>query len=198
MNNNDMSNIVEDAIKYIKQLFDENSDGHDANHSIRVYNTAVRLAEHYPDADRLVIELAAILHDVDDYKLFNTENNANAREFLISKNVSSERIDRICDVINSVSFSKNKDCRPDSIEGCIVQDADRLDAMGAVGVARTFAYGGRHGRSIEESREHFYDKLLRLKDMINTPEAEKIAEERHKVLEEYIKELEMELDLRNI
>ena len=193
-----MSNIVEDAIKYIKQLFDENSDGHDANHSIRVYNTAVRLAEHYPDADRLVIELAAILHDVDDYKLFNTENNANAREFLISKNVSSERIDRICDVINSVSFSKNKDCRPDSIEGCIVQDADRLDAMGAVGVARTFAYGGRHGRSIEESREHFYDKLLRLKDMINTPEAEKIAEERHKVLEEYIKELEMELDLRNI
>ena len=193
-----MSNIVEDAIKYIKQLFDENSDGHDANHSIRVYNTAVRLAEHYPDADRLVIELAAILHDVDDYKLFNTENNANAREFLISKNVSSERIDRICDVINSVSFSKNKDSRPDSIEGCIVQDADRLDAMGAVGVARTFAYGGRHGRSIEESREHFYDKLLRLKDMINTPEAEKIAEERHKVLEEYIKELEMELDLRNI
>ena len=165
---------------------------------IRVYNTAVRLAEHYPDADRLVIELAAILHDVDDYTLFNTENNANAREFLISKNVSSERIDRICDVINSVSFSKNKDCRPDSIEGCIVQDADRLDAMGAVGVARTFAYGGRHGRSIEESREHFYDKLLRLKDMINTPEAEKIAEERHKVLEEYIKELEMELDLRNI
>lgn len=193
-----MSNIVEDAIKYIKQLFDENSDGHDANHSIRVYNTAVRLAEHYPDADRLVIELAAILHDVDDYKLFNTENNANAREFLISKNVSSERIDQICDVINSVSFSKNKDSRPDSIEGCIVQDADRLDAMGAVGVARTFAYGGRHGRSIEESREHFYDKLLRLKDMINTPEAEKIAEERHKVLEEYIKELEMELDLRNI
>ena len=193
-----MSNIVEDAIKYIKQLFDENSDGHDANHSIRVYNTAVRLAEHYPDADRLVIELAAILHDVDDYKLFNTENNANAREFLISKNVSSERIDRICDVINSVSFSKNKDSIPDSIEGCIVQDADRLDAMGAVGVARTFAYGGRHDRSIEESKEHFYDKLLRLKDMINTPEAEKIAEERHKVLEEYIKELEMELDLRNI
>ena len=127
-------------------------------------------------------------------KLFDSVDNENAKSFLESQNVSTEMIDEICDVINSVSFSKNKGVSPKTIEGCIVQDADRLDAMGAIGIARTFAYGGKHGRSIEESMNHFYEKLLLLKDQMNTPEAKKIAEERHLFLENYITELKRELD----
>ena len=79
------------------------------------------------------------------------------------------------------------------MEGCIVQDADRLDALGAIGIARTFSYGGKHGRSIEDSSKHFYEKLLLLKDQMNTLEALKIAEERHRFIKEYIKELEEEM-----
>ena len=185
--------LIEKAIKYITELFEGNSDGHDVSHAIRVFRTAAKLAEHYPDADSQVICLAAILHDADDHKLFESENNENARKFLDSICMNADKTDKICQVINSVSFSKNKGRRPESIEGCIVQDADRLDAMGAIGIARTFAYGGGHGRSIEDSMKHFYEKLLLLKDGINTPEAMKIAEERHKVLEAYIRELEAEM-----
>ena len=90
----------------------------------------------------LVVALGALLHDADDYKLFNTVSNANARSFLVQNKVPPEMIDRICAVINGVSFSKNRGKRPDTLEGKIVQDADRLDGIGAIGIARTFAYGG--------------------------------------------------------
>ena len=126
--------------------------------------------------------MAALLHDADDHKLFATENNANARRFLASQGLGSSGIERICTIINGVSFSKNRCKRPESLEGMIVQDADRLDALGAVGIARTFAYGGKHGRSLEASLEHFYDKLLLLKDEMNTPEAARLAKERHDYL----------------
>ena len=85
-----------------------------------------------------------------------------------------------------MSFSKNRGKKPETIEGMIVQDADRLDAMGAIGIARTFAYGGEHGRSIEESVQHFHDKLLLLKDEMNTETAKKLAESRHSFLLEYL------------
>ena len=87
---------------------------------------------------------------------------------------------------NPVSFSKNGAKKPDSPEGRIVQDADRLDAIGAVGIARTFAFGGEHGRSMEESVQHFYDKLLRLRDLMNTQPAKALAEERHAFLEAFL------------
>jgi len=138
------------------------------------------------------VSLAALLHDVDDAKLFHTENNANARYFLRGQNVEEARIDEICAIINSVSFSKNKGRRPDTLEGRIVQDADRLDAMGAIGIARTFAYGGKSGRSMESSIEHFHDKLLLLKDGLNTEEAKRIGEARHAFLERFLKEYENE------
>lgn len=185
--------ISDKAIEYITDIFKDNADGHDLNHSVRVYKNAKQILSAYPDADGLVVELAALLHDVDDHKLFNTFDNANARKFLVDNSIDSEKIELICEVINSVSFSKNKGVRPKTIEGCIVQDADRLDALGAIGIARTFAYGGKHGRSIEASVEHFHEKLLLIKDMMNTSEAKKIANERHAFLEAFIDELNNEI-----
>ena len=102
--------------------------------------------------------------------------------------VPPQTIDRICGVINSVSFKQNKGKAPDTPEGKVVQDADRLDAMGAIGVARTFAYGGEHGRSMAESVQHFYDKLLRLKELMNTETGRQMAEQRHAFLEAFLRE----------
>ena len=182
-----MEEIISKAIRYIKELFAENCGGHDAAHTLRVYKNALRIAEKEPGCDLLVVSLGALLHDADDHKLFSTENNANARSFLARNAVPEETIDRICAVINGVSFSQNRGKRPDTLEGKIVQDADRLDGLGAVGIARTFAYGGEHGRSLEASIQHFYDKLLLLRDEMNTGTAKALADERHRFLEEFLR-----------
>ncbi len=186
--------IIEQALEYIKKLFQNNSDGHDAAHSIRVYTNARKIAEEYPECDLEVVSLAALLHDADDHKLFDTVNNMNARTFLKDRRVADEVIERICEVINGVSFSKNRGKRPVTLEGQIVQDADRLDAMGAIGIARTFAYGGKVGRPLEDSLKHFDDKLLLLKDEMNTEAAKRIAEHRHKYMEEFLAEFHDETD----
>ncbi len=190
-----MDIIVRKAKEYINTLFRGNADGHDVNHTLRVYKNALQIAEAYPESDLFVISLGALLHDVDDHKLFHTENNANARSFLQEQNVEQEIIEQICAVINSVSFSKNRGRRPGTLEGKIVQDADRLDAIGAIGIARTFAFGGRNGRQIEDTLQHFYDKLLLLKDEMNTEEAKRIAAIRHSFMEEFLKVLHEETDL---
>ena len=188
-----INDIVEKAKEYIKLLFENNSDGHDYNHTIRVYDLAKKIATKY-DCNVLVVSLASLLHDVDDYKLFDTNNNENARKFMKSIDLDDNIIENVCNVINSISFSKNKDKVVDSIEAKIVQDADRLDAMGAIGIARTFAYGGGHNRSLKESLNHFDEKLLLLKERINTKEGKEIAEERHSFLIEYLNELRKETD----
>ena len=126
------------AIDYIRELFRNNSGGHDAAHSLRVYRNAIRIAESEKSCDRDIVALAALLHDADDHKLFHTENNANARAFLAGQSVAEAKTERICRDINAVSFSRNRGRRPDTLEGKIVQDADRLDAFGAIGIARTF------------------------------------------------------------
>ena len=185
--------LTEDAIKYIKTLFEGNADGHDADHSLRVYKNAMRIAAGYPEADEELVALASLLHDTDDHKLFQTEDYSNAREFLKEKNISEEEICEIVGIIGSVSFSKNKGRTPDTLEGKIVQDADRLDAMGAIGIARTFAYGGKHGRSIEDSVLHFHDKLLLLEGTLNTEEARAMAKERHEFLVKFLDELGKEI-----
>ena len=167
----DNAGMTEDAIEYVRSLFDSNSDGHGYDHTLRVYQNALLIAESEPGCDLQIVALAALLHDADDHKLFSTENNANARRFLTGRSMPADRIDRICEVINAVSFSKNRDKRPDTLEGRIVQDADRLDAIGAVGIARTFAFGGSHGRALDSSIDHFYEKLLLLKGMMNTAKA---------------------------
>ena len=185
--------LINNTISYIKALFAGNADGHDAEHSLRVYKNALAIASGYPECDLLFISLASLLHDVDDHKLFQTENNANARAFLEKQGVSESTIERIVMIINSVSFSKNKGKTPDTLEGKIVQDADRLDAMGAIGIARTFAYGGKKGRSLEDSVQHFYDKLLLLRDTLNTDEARVLADKRHTFMEQFLEELKEEM-----
>lgn len=190
--------IVENAIQYIEELFRTNAGGHDAGHTLRVYRNALLIAEKEKDCNTLIVALAALLHDADDHKLFSTQDNANSRAFLERNQVPQETIDRICQVISSVSFSRNKGVRPLTPEGKIVQDADRLDAMGAVGIARTFAYGGEHGRSMQESVQHFYDKLLRLKDLMNTETGKQMAEKRHTFLEQFLNEYKQETAIQDL
>lgn len=184
-----MEKIIEAAKAYIGDLFSADHGGHDAAHTLRVYRNALEIAEREPGCDRLTVQLAALLHDADDHKLFATENNANARAFLESQGVEAERIAAICQVINGVSFSKNRGCPPQTLEGKIVQDADRLDAMGAIGIARTFAFGGQHGRPLSDSIAHFYEKLLLLKDEMNTASGKALAQERHAYMIGFLKAL---------
>lgn len=186
--------LVSEAQSYVKDIFNEIVDGHDYKHSIRVYKNAMMIAESYPECDLLVVSLAALLHDVDDHKLFNTNNNKNARSFLLAHNIDEIQVEKICDVINSVSFSQNKGTMPNTLEGKIVQDADRLDAIGAIGIARTFAYSGTHGKPLIASVEHFYNKLLLLKETMNTNIAKEMAKSRHLFLENFINELDKETD----
>lgn len=183
---------VDKAVSFVKELFRGNAGGHDAGHTLRVYRNAMRIADAEPGCDRFITALAALLHDADDRKLFQTENDRNARSFLARNGVSSELTERICEAIDSVSFSRNRGRVPDTLEGKIVQDADRLDAIGAVGIARTFAYGGEHGRPLSESVQHFYDKLLLLKDTLNTASARILAEDRHAFLEAFLQQLREE------
>ena len=179
---------IERAVDYITKLFQGNGDGHDLPHSLRVYNNAMMIAKMEGQGEEEVIALSALLHDCDDHKLFHTENNANARCFLQQEGLSEERIEEICKNINSVSFSKNRGKVPESIEGKIVQDADRLEAIGAVGIARCFQFGGSHGRSLENSIEHFYEKLLLISKELNTPSARKMAEKRDILMQDFLKE----------
>ena len=182
-----MDRITQDAMEYIRALFQGNADGHGYDHTLRVWRNAVEIAETEAGCDRETDSLAALLLDADDHNLFSTENNENARRFLEGR-VPPDKAEKICAVINTVSFSRNRGKRPDTPEGRIVQDADRLDAIGAVGIARTFAYGGKHGRTPEDSIAHFHEKLLLLKDMMNTEKAKTLAEERHTFMEAFLRE----------
>lgn len=186
--------LINAAITYIDHLFHNNTDGHDAAHSLRVYRTAMQIAGHEPDCDLQTVALAALLHDVDDHKLFQTENNENARRFLGGHPIAPSEVEHICEVINSVSFSRNRGRKPATLEGKIVQDADRLDAIGAIGIARAFQYGGKNRQPMENTVQHFYDKLLRIKDEMNTQWARKIAESRHDFLVSFLETLRRETE----
>ena len=185
--------VIENAIGYIRDLFAGNTDGHDAAHSLRVYHNAMMIADTVDSCDRYSIALAALLHDADDQKLFGTTDNYNARSFLRSQGIDEDLINKICSMIDPVSFSRNKDIIPDTIEKMIVQDADRLDAIGAVGIARVFAYGEKAGRGMDSSIQHFYDKLLLLKDLMNTEVAKEIAVQRHEFMLMYLEQLRREI-----
>ena len=138
-----------------------------------------------------IVSLAALMHDVDDVKLFKTHNNANARYFLDGEHVDKATIEKICKAINEIPFSRNNGRSPSTLEGQIVQDAVRLDSIGAIGIARVFSH---EGSSYEDSIARFDQKLLLLKDLMNTPKAKEMAIERHdfmvKFLEEFKKEVE--------
>ncbi|MGB6083930.1 HD domain-containing protein [Moheibacter sp.] len=180
------------AGNYIKKGFTGETTGHDFYHIERVVKTARKIASE-ENADLFLVELAAWLHDVGDYKLHDGMDKSEEliSEFLFELNLPKETISKIIKIVSQVSFSKGN--APTSLEAKIVQDADRLDALGAIGLARTFAYGGSKQREIynpeipeETSIQHFYDKLLKLKDLMNTNSAKKIAEERHQFLEEFL------------
>ena len=206
--------MIENAIKYVKQIFADDCSGHDYHHTMRVYRLAVQIAKK-ENADLLIVQLAALLHDVDDAKLSPETHvtKKNAVDFMESNGVDNEIIEAVCKIIGEVSFAGTDSVVPSTIEGKCVQDADRLDAMGAIGIARTFAYGGSRGRKIydpeikplvnmnkEEYRQnqnstsinHFYEKLLLLKDMMNTDAAKRIADHRQAIMEAYLEEFMLE------
>lgn len=187
-----MNTLQNAAMAYIRKLFQEQAGSHDLSHTMRVYRMAMTIADRESDCDREMVALAALLHDADDPKLFDTRDNAHTRAFLRAQGMEERRIEEICRVINGVSFSHNRGRRPETPEGRIVQDADRLDAMGAVGIARTFAYGGEHGRSLQDSARHFYEKLLLLREEMNTETGKALAEDRHRFLRMFIERFEAE------
>ena len=202
--------LIEKALASIKKLFEGNSDGHDFFHTERVYKTALKLAK-TENADLEITALAAILHDADDRKLSpeTCENKLNARNILNELGIDSEIQTAILKIISEVSFVGTDSPVPETKEGKCVQDADRLDAMGAIGIARAFAFGGSRGRQmynpdikptlnadsrtyakIENSTSvnHFYEKLFLLKDMMNTEAAKQIATERERFMKEFLEE----------
>lgn len=206
--------LFQEAENYIRDIFAGDSSGHDAEHSIRVFYSAMRIAKKTESADETLVGLSSLLHDVDDIKLFpENRNHENARRFLTEHQIEPERQEQIIHIISQVSFKGTDSVIPDTIEGEIVQDADRLDAIGAIGIARAFAYGGSHQRplyvpnetyhltmneaeyrgSVSSTIAHFHEKLLLLKTMMNTKEAKQIAEERHQFMLQFLAEFEEEV-----
>lgn len=191
-----MEKMIENAKAFAKELFGTDSSGHDYHHTLRVHGLARTIGE-AEGADMAIVELAALLHDVDDHKLSpdTAENKDRAVSFLRSQGLVEAQIRRTVHIIDQISFSRNT-LPPDTLEGKCVQDADRLDAMGAIGVARTFAFGGSHGRAMHDpdgqdsgsSIAHFYDKLLLLKDRMNTNTGRELAQHRHEFLQAFLAE----------
>ncbi len=202
--------IVQKVSDEVKQKFEKENTGHDWWHVLRVWNTAKRIGR-IEKADMFVIELAALLHDIADWKFNNGDDTAGpkaARKILEKYSLPEGITDNVCGIISNMSF-KGAGVKTEmkTIEGKVVQDSDRLDAIGAIGIARTFAYGGYAGRPIHipgkkvkmhdskkeyffsesTSINHFHEKLLLLKDRMNTKTAKKIAEGRHRFLKEYLK-----------
>ena len=188
--------MIEKAMEFAREIFSGDASGHDFDHTMRVYRMATRLAKE-EGADLEIVQLAALLHDVDDHKLSpeTCENHLRAVTFLRENGADEEKICIITDIISRISFSANKGI-PTTLEGKCVQDADRLDAMGAIGIARTFAYGGSRGRRMHDPQGmdknatvmHFYDKLLLLKESMNTPTARRLAEDRDRFMRSYLEQ----------
>ncbi len=213
--------IIEKTELFVKQTLSKDSTGHDWWHIHRVRNLAKRIARH-EGADIFIVELAALLHDIGDYKFFQGNEEAGAvkvKEWLSSLEISPSLIDKIVEITSQISFmytlpdkgkvkgKKNSANSTLSKELMAVTDADRLDAMGAIGIARTFTYGGFFNRPIYDpaikpsksitreeyktteapSINHFYEKLLKLKDMMHTKLGRKMAKRRHRFLNLYLK-----------
>lgn len=195
-----MEAIIIKAREFAREVFAADCGGHDYSHTLRVHALTRTIAAEEGACVPLA-ELAALLHDVDDHKLSpdTAQGKDRAVAFLKGQNVPQEEIEEIVRIIDQISFSRNT-LPPDTLEGKCVQDADRLDAMGAIGIARTFAFGGSHGRSMHDPQDktssiaHFYDKLLLLKDRMNTQTGRRLAQHRHEFLESYLAEFLAEWD----
>jgi uncharacterized protein len=210
-----MNNLIDNTIQFVKEKLEGAEAGHDWFHIERVWKLSKKIAEK-EECNVEVVELSALLHDIADPKFHNGDETLAlkiSREFLESQNASEDVIEQVLFVIKNISF-KNRGEAPENlpIELKIVQDADRIDAIGAIGIGRTFNFGGFKNNpmydpniqpSLNMSKEeykksngttinHFYEKLLLLKDLMNTSEGKKIAEERHdfmlKFLDQFYKE----------
>ncbi|WP_375252976.1 HD domain-containing protein [Dokdonia donghaensis] len=203
--------LIENTITFVKATLANAEGGHDWFHIERVYNNATHIAKGEP-VDELVVALGALLHDIADSKFFNGDETVApkmATEFLISQNCDSAVIEHVVQIIKNISFKGgNKAQEFTSPELDVVQDADRLDALGAIGIARTFNYGGFKNRklydpevkpqldmTVDEYKKssaptinHFYEKLLLLKDRMNTKTGKKIAEKRHAYMEGFLEQ----------
>ena len=181
--------------KFVQKWMTHEFSGHDFYHVMRVYETALYLAID-EEVDEFIIHMAALLHDVDDPKLRKPHMKIkNTLDFLTSIKLPEERITQITDIIDNMSYSAHlRGQKVTTLEGKIVQDADRLDAIGAIGIARAFAYGGHKNRIMfkndlddDSSIAHFYQKLIKLPKLMNTPKAKKLAKEKMKTMKSYLK-----------
>ncbi|PRY96358.1 uncharacterized protein BY457_1155 [Marinilabilia salmonicolor] len=203
--------IIHSTVDFVKKELVGAEGGHDWFHTYRVWKMACRIAE-YEECNKLVVELAALLHDIADAKFNDGDEEAGAlkaADFLSEMNVTDEIIGHVVEIIRHVSFKGgNHQQEFRSPEMDIVQDADRLDAIGAIGIARTFNYGGYKNRKIYDPEikpdlnmtkevyrnskaptiNHFYEKLLLLKDRMNTRTGTVMAEHRHQFMEEFLNE----------
>lgn len=201
--------ILSRTADHVRNLLSGDSAGHDWWHIERVRRVAVTIARE-EQADLFLVELAALLHDVADWKFAGGDEEAGpaaARKWLISLEVDEPTIDHVCRIIGQLSFKGAGVATPmDSLEGACVQDADRLEAIGAIGIARTFAYGGWKGQPMHDpdlppqlhgsfteykqnkgtTINHFYEKLLLLKDRMNTAAGKRMAEARHQFMQQYL------------
>jgi uncharacterized protein len=214
--------ILQRTEKYVKEMLSGEGSGHDWWHIYRVLNTARHISEKEKGANIFIVELAALLHDIADRKFNGGDTKKGlekVRSFLHTLNLELSIIEHVCEIIHTYSFSSSfigngKRREMKTLEGKIVQDADRLDAIGAIGIARAFAYGGHKGRELYNptvkstiattSKEyvqgtshtvnHFYEKLLLLKDLMNTTTAKEIARKRHMYMEQFLSEFYQEWD----
>jgi uncharacterized protein len=203
--------IIEDTRTYVKSVLQGEGSGHDWWHIVRVVNNAMLIGKG-EGADMFVVELAALLHDVGDQKLHGGDESVGprmTRDWLEKMEVAEATIKHIVAIVNDLSYKGANVATPMStIEGKVVQDGDRLDAIGAIGIARTFAYGGhknhlmydpnvptemhdsfeKYKNSTAPTINHFYEKLLLLKDLMNTASAKAIAAQRHEYMETYLQQ----------
>ena len=210
----DKQNIINKTSEYVKSKQLGESTGHDWWHTYRVWQMAVKIGQ-IEKADLFIIELAALLHDLEDWKFTENYDQDQVKKLLAELGVEENIIAEIVQIIKGLSFKGARvDTSMKSLEGKIVQDADRLDAMGAIGIARAFAYGGFKGREIynpeikpimHDSFEqyknavsttinHFYEKLFLLKDLMNTETARSMAQQRHEFMEKFVEEFLSEWD----
>lgn len=195
--------------KWVKDFFEHDASGHDWAHTDRVRHHAVAIAKE-EGANRHLVEQAALLHDLPDAKFHASEEEGwrYLKRGMSDLGFTPEEINKITGVIKTVSFKGGHNDLPDTLEGKIVQDADRIDAIGAIGIARCFMFAGNKGdlmydpsvpprttlteASYREERNtavnHFYEKLLTLKDMMHTDASKRIANERHTFMEDYLKQ----------
>ncbi|REG89230.1 HD domain-containing protein [Winogradskyella sediminis] len=202
--------LIASTIAFVKQELKTAEGGHDWFHTERVYKNALLIATKEP-VDQLIVGLAALLHDIADSKFYNGDESVGpkkARKFLLENNVDSTVIEHVTQIIEHMSFKNSFDLETSfsSKEMEVVQDADRLDAIGAIGIARCFNYGGFKNRPLYNpdikpnlkmtkaeyknseapTINHFYEKLLLLKDQMNTKTGKRLAEERHKYMESFL------------